>query len=374
MQPKTVKWFRHVRLLLAITAGIVLALALGWVLTQFPLARSGTGSVPAPSPGSSLGFVTANMVWITAGEYIMGTEDPDATANERPAHRVKIDDFWIDECDVTNAEFRRFIEATGYLTTAERPINWQELKKQVPPGTPRPPQEMLRPGSLVFTPPSAPVNLSDPSAWWCWTVGASWKHPQGPQSNIIGKDNYPVVHVSWDDAVAYAKWVGKRLPTEAEWEYAARGGTNTRYAWGQEFKSAGKFMANTFTGSFPHKNTVDDGFAGVAPVKSFPPNHFGLYDMAGNVWQWCNDFYADNAASRASATDVHDPSGLIGTLASSNPQEAIEHVIKGGSFLCHPNYCESYRPAARRGMAYDTSSEHVGFRCVKDGAPPAANK
>jgi sulfatase modifying factor 1 len=285
--------------------------------------------------------------------------------NERPAHHVQLDGFWIDQHDVTNAEFRKFVDATGYVTTAEKPIDWDQLKKQLPPGTPKPPDEMLKPGSLVFTPPDGPVDLAKISNWWTWTTGANWKHPQGPTSNIDGKDNYPVVQVCWDDAVAYAKWAGKHLPTEAQWEYAARGGakTNTRYIWGDEFRPGGKFMANTFTGDFPYRNTAEDGFAGLAPVKSFPPNGYGLYDMAGNVWNWCSDFYAEDAFAQInSLSPCCNPNGPDiphGPLA-------IEHVIKGGSFLCNPSYCESYRPTARRGTPYDTGFEHIGFRCVMD--------
>jgi formylglycine-generating enzyme required for sulfatase activity len=303
------------------------------------------------------------MRWIPAGEFTMGTDDPNSMPNERPAHRVKLDGFWMDEHDVTNAEFRMFVDATGYVTTAERPIDWEELKKQVPPGTPKPDNEKLKPGSLVFTPPDHAVDLSDMSNWWTWTTGASWRHPQGPKSTIDGKDDLPVVQVSWDDAVAYAKWAGKRLPTEAEWEFAARGGTptNTRYYWGNDFKPNGKFMANTFTGDFPYHNTAEDGFAGVSPVKSFPPNGFGLYDMAGNVWNWCSDFYAADTPAMCKAK------GLCSNPVGPDNKTA-EHVTKGGSYLCSPAYCESYRPTARRGTPYDTGSEHVGFRCAKSAS------
>ncbi len=298
----------------------------------------------------------------------MGTDDPHSMPNERPAHTVKISAFFLDEHAVTNADFKEFVQATRYVTTAERPVDWEILKKQVNPNTPRPPDEMLEPGSLVFTPPDHEVDLRDLSRWWTWTPGANWKYPQGPGSSIEGKDNYPVVQVSWDDAVAYATWAGKRLPTEAEWEYAARGGKTdyTRYYWGNEFKHDGKFMANTFTGIFPYKNTAEDGFAGTSPVKAFPPNGYGLYDMAGNVWNWCSDFYAINAHVEAKAHGVScDPAGPAKTFSPNNPR-AVEHVIKGGSFLCNPSYCESYRPSARRGTPYDTGMEHVGFRCAKD--------
>ena len=248
----------------------------------------------------------ADMVWVPGGEFTMGSDGAGSMPNEQPAHRVRVDGFWIDSTTVTNAEFRRFARATGYVTTAERPVDWEELKKQVPRGTPKPPEEALKPGSLVFTSPGREVDLSDLSQWWTWTTGANWRHPQGPQSIIDGKDNYPVVQVSWDDAVAYARWSGKRLPTEAEWEFAAWGGKpqSTRYYWGNEFRPAGKFMCNTYTGKFPVKDTGEDGYAGLAPVKSYPPNQLGLYDMAGNVWNWTADIYREDAHARSHRGDA----------------------------------------------------------------------
>lgn len=317
----------------------------------------------APSP--------PGMRAIPAGEFDMGTDDGNSVPNERPAHRVKVSAFWLDEHDVTNAEFREFVAATGYVTTAERPVNWEELRKQLPPGTPKPQEEQLRPGSLVFTPPNHAVDLRDMSGWWTWTAGANWRRPQGPGSSIDGKDNYPVVQVSWDDAAAYAKWAGKRLPTEAEWEYAARGGHyGTRYYWGDELTVKGKPMANTFTGKFPYRNTAEDGYAGLSPAGAFPANGYGLFDMAGNAWNWCSDFYADDAFARSLATTrvCCDPAGPERTFSARDPN-AVEHVVKGGSFLCNPDYCESYRPTARRGTPYDTGSEHVSFRCAKSTEP-----
>ena len=314
------------------------------VLLVALLARAPIDAPTDPPPG---------MKFIPAGDFVMGSDDVHAMPNERPAHRVHVDAFFIDEHDVTNAEFRKFVEATDYVTTAQKPVDWEELKKQVPPGTPKPDDQKLKPGSLVFTPPDHAVDLREMSNWWTWTSGADWKHPQGPGSSIEGKDDYPVVQVSWDDAVAYAKWAGKRLPTEAEWEYAARGGSaGTRYYWGDEFKKDGKFMANTFTGHFPDNNTAEDGFAGTSPVKSFPPNGFGLYDMAGNAWNWTADVYRDAPNAR--------------------PDE-FRRVIKGGSFLCSASYCERYRPSARRGTPYDTGSAHVGFRCAKSADPAKRN-
>ncbi len=324
---------------------------------------------PAAPPG---------MVWIPGGDFQMGTDDPKSMPNERPAHSVKLDGFWMDIHPVTNAQFAKFVEATGYVTVAERPVDWEELKKQVPPGTPKPPDEMLKPGSLVFTPSSQPVDLDNLANWWTWTTGANWRHPLGPDSNITGKDEYPVIQVAWEDAAAYAKWAGKRLPTEAEWEYAARGGAKayTRFWWGDEFRPSGKFMANTYTGEFPMKDTAEDGFAGTSPVKAFPPNGYGLFDMGGNVWNWCNDLYAADTHAKLKQEGVCcNPKG---PKSAFNPTRPIptneERVIKGGSFLCHVSYCESYRPTARRGTPPDTGSQHVGFRCAKTKDAPVSAK
>jgi formylglycine-generating enzyme required for sulfatase activity len=311
------------------------------------------------------------MVWVPGGEFTMGTDDPSSMPNERPAHRVKVSGLWMDDHTVTNAEFAAFVKDTGYRTTAERKPEWEEIKKQVPAGTPKPDESMLAPGSLVFTPPKGPVPLNDLSGWWAWTPGASWKHPDGPASTIDGKDNEPVVQVSWDDACAYALWAGKRLPTEAEWEHAARGGLEKkRFVWGDEFQPKGpdgkpRHMANTFQGKFPYENTAEDGFAGRAPVKSFPANGYGLYDMAGNVWNWCSDQYrVDANADAASRGLCENPTGPTTTFDPGDPYVPVKRVVKGGSYLCHVSYCESYRPSARRGTPPDTGSSHVGFRCV----------
>ena len=249
----------------------------------------------ANSDGSNRGELSADqarrnappgMVWIASGTFMMGTNDERSFPNERPAHLVEVQGFWMDEYDVTNAEFAKFVEATGYVTTAERKPDWEELKEQLPPDTPKPDDSVLVPGSLVFTPTSRPVPLDDLSAWWRWVLGTDWRHPEGPASSIKGRENHPVVQISWHDAVAYAKWTGKRLPSEAEWEYAARGGLQgKRFVWGDEFRPNGKYMANTWQGVFPVKDSGEDGFVGTSPVGSFPPNGYGLYDrlaMSGN--------------------------------------------------------------------------------------------
>jgi formylglycine-generating enzyme required for sulfatase activity len=308
----------------------------------------------------------AGMVLIKAGNFTMGSDKQGSRANEKPEHPVAMDAFWIDAKDVTNADFEAFVKATGYKTTAERPVDWEQLKKSLPPGTPKPADEMLEPGSMVFTPSQGPVDLRDMNAWWRWVKGADWRHPAGPGSDIAGLERHPVVQVSWDDATAYAKWAGKRLPTEAEWEYAARGGLEgSRYAWGDSLEKDGKPMANIWTGSFPYLNTAADGFKGTAPVGSYPANGYGLYDMGGNVWNWCGDWYRpDTHVLLAKETSCHCPSGPASSKSAGHPHQSEERVTKGGSFLCHIDYCESYRPSARRGTPPDTGMSHIGFRCA----------
>jgi formylglycine-generating enzyme required for sulfatase activity len=305
------------------------------------------------------------MKWVPGGDFSMGTDDERSMPNERPAHPVRVKGFWMDDHPVTNDEFAAFVKATGYVTTAEKAPEWEEIRKQLPPGTPKPPDSQLVAGSLVFTPPDHPVPLNDMGGWWRWVPGANWRHPAGPGSDIRGRGRYPVVQVSWFDAAAYAKWAGKRLPTEAEWEFAARGGLiRKRYTWGDDPLPHGRHMANTFQGHFPDRETAEDGFLGTSPVKSFPANGYGLYDMAGNVWQWTADLYSADEGKRLASMGVcENPTGPAKTFDPADPYSE-RRVIKGGSYLCNPSYCESYRPSARRGTPPDTGSSHVGFRTV----------
>ncbi len=307
------------------------------------------------------------MIWIAGGEFTMGAAKQSNTKDAKPFQRVKVDGFWMDETEVTNAQFKKFVDATNYVTVAERKVDWEELKTSLPEGTPKPAEEDLQPGSLVFIPPAGAVPLNDYTLWWSWKIGTNWKHPEGPNSSIVNKDNFPVVHIAFEDAMAYAKWAGKRLPTEAEWEIAARGGAEEKeFAWGDELTPKGKFLANYFQGTFPYKNAGMDGYIGTAPVKSFPPNSFGLYDMIGNVWELCFDFYevTDFDPSSCHTVALVNPKGPNKTNDINDPY-AIKHVIKGGSFLCSEEYCSNFKPSGRQGASYDSGMSHTGFRCVK---------
>ena len=332
--------------------------------------RNGTSpSAAARAPQPAPGPAPPGMVWIPGGEFTMGTNEADSWPAERPAHRVRVDGFWMDATEVTNAEFRKFVAATDYLTTAERKPEWEEIKKQVPPGTPKPPEESLVAGALVFTPPERPIKLDDASQWWQWTPDADWRHPEGPKSNLEGRDDHPVVHVSWDDATAYCQWAGKRLPTEAEWEFAARGGLEgKRYVWGDAPVSETKPQCNIWQGHFPDNHSNADKFSRTAPVKSFPPNGYGLYEMPGNVWEWCSDWYRPDAyrlqLKATSGGVVLNPQGPKESFDPAEPY-APKRVHRGGSFLCNDSYCSNYRPSGRRGNSPDTGMSHVGFRCVK---------
>ena len=312
----------------------------------------GATSSPTASPSS--------MIWIAGGRFLMGSNQ--FYPEEQPAHHSSVAGFWIDPHPVTAADFRRFVEATGYVTVAERPLD--------PAGYPGADPAQLVPGSLVFRRPHRPVPLHDYRAWWAYVPGASWRHPGDPDSTMEAREQHPVTHVAYEDAVAYARWAGKDLPTEAEWEFAARGGLEDAvYVWGNDFAPDGRMLANTWQGRFPWENLRLDGFEGTSPVVAFPPNGYGLYDMAGNVWEWTSDFFSPrHAPARVKPCCTPDkPHVAVNqqTDASSYTHGVFaRRVIKGGSHLCAPNYCLRYRPAARQGETVDTSTCHLGFRCV----------
>lgn len=306
------------------------------------------------------------MVWIPGGKFMQGAVDGDPMAldHEKPAHPVAVDGFFMDVTEVTNAEFRQFVNETSYITVAERELDWEVIKKQLPPDTPKPPDSLLKPGSLIFKQPGSKVpNLYDFSQWWEWKVGANWRQPGGPGTSIEGKENLPVVHIAYEDAKAYADWAGRRLPTEAEWEYAAKGGAkNAIFGWGDDARLLHE-KANTWTGQFPNENSAADGFERLAPVKSFPPNAYGLYEMTGNAWEFTSDWYNTKYYRQASEKLLHNPTGAEKHFNPHN-SSIPEKVIKGGSFLCHVSYCASFRPSARMQNALDSSHEHLGFRTV----------
>lgn len=298
------------------------------------------------------------MIWVPGGSFVMGSDR--FYPEEQPAHVVLVDGFWMDRHPVTVAEFRRFVRATGYLTVAQRPLDPADYPEADP--------SLLVPGSLVFRKTPSPVDLRDYRNWWTYVPGATWTTPEGPASSVAGREEHPVVHVAYEDAEAYAAWAGKALPTEPEWEFAARGGLVGKvYAWGDEFAPDGRLLANTWQGEFPWQNLMQDGFAGSSPVGSYPPNGYGLYDVTGNVWEWTSDFFSAYpgpgptcCAPRNPRVSPPHPSDSLGEPSAHIPRR----VIKGGSFLCAPNYCLRYRPAARQGEAVDTSTTHIGFRCI----------
>jgi sulfatase modifying factor 1 len=310
-------------------------------------------ATPADAPGT-------NMVHVPGGTFRMGSNNH--YPEEAPAHRVRVDGFWMDATPVTNRQFRAFVEATGHVTLAEIAPDPKDYPGALP--------HMLRPGSLMFNPPSHMINLRDWSQWWTFKFGATWRRPYGPASSIKGLDEHPVVHVAYRDAEAYAAWVGKSLPTEAEWEFAAKGGLeDAEFAWGDELAPGGKHMANTWQGVFPIENTKEDGWARTSPVRSYQANGYGLYDMIGNVWEWTSDFWStrhQGDAPKACCVPQNPRGGP--EAASLDPRQPEIHiprkVLKGGSHLCAPNYCRRYRPAARHAEPIDTSTSHVGFRCV----------
>ena len=311
------------------------------------------------------------MVYIPEGIYNMGSSNPNMSLKrELPQHRVKVNAFYMDIHEVTNAQFSAFVAATNYKTIAEREIDWEIIKKQLPLNTAKPHSDVLQPGSMVFFANKDIYNLIDISQWWRWTIGANWKHPYGPRSSIEGKAQDPVIHICYHDALAYAKWCGKRLPTEAEWEWAARGGLKNKiYPWGNLSVEEGIPKCNYWTGIFPTKNTKEDGFVGVAPVMQYEPNGYGLYDMAGNVWEICEDWYDENYYSSFNLSETQD--NPKGPKTWNYPMEPMDpkRVIRGGSFLCNDSYCSSYRVSARMPYSQETGMSHTGFRCVKDITP-----
>jgi len=292
------------------------------------------------------------MVWIPGGTFAMGSDRH--YPEEAPVREVTVDGFWIDERPVTNLEFLRFVNDTGHITVAER----EPDAAQYPDAQP----DMLFAGSVVFRKSAGPVDLSNHFNWWTWTPGADWRHPEGPESSLHGRERHPVVHVAFADAEAYASWAGKELPNEAEWEYAARGGLDgAEFAWGDELFPKGKPMANTWQGEFPYENTLLDGYEGTSPVGSFPPNGYGLFDVCGNVWEWTTDWYVRGGEPRSPCCGG-DPRQA--SVDPNDPTAIPRRVMKGGSHLCAPNYCRRYRPAARMAQAIDTSTNHLGFRCL----------
>jgi formylglycine-generating enzyme required for sulfatase activity len=319
----------------------------------------------APGPAPDL-----DMIWVPGGSFTMGSDHH--YPEEAPAHRVSVEGFWIDRVQVTNVKFRRFVRATGYVTVAERVPKLEDYPGADP--------ENLVAGSIVFSPPPGRVSMQDHYQWWAWRPGANWKHPEGPGSTIQGREKHPVVHLAWEDVSAYAAWIGKDLPTEAEWEFAARGGHDGwDFAWGDELAPKGRMLANYWQGEFPWQNLALDGFERTAPVGSFPPNDYGLFDMIGNAWEWTSDWYAGHGEvqrSCCSCAEV-DPRGAtreqsIDPAAPGAPTP--RQVLKGGSYACAENYCQRYRPAARMHHPVDTGTNHISFRCVvrpseKTGTP-----
>ena len=300
-----------------------------------------------------------DMVWVPGGTFLMGSDHH--YREEAPAHRATVDGFWIDRYTVTNREFAVFVKATGHVTVAERAPDPADYPSARP--------DLLQPASSVFIKPTHPVDLRYPYSWWAYLPGANWRHPQGPSSSVKRKPDHPVVHLAWEDATAYARWAGKEIPSEAEWECAARGGLDgATYAWGEEFTPGGRWMATTWQGEFPVQNTRADGYEGTAPVGQYPANGYGLFDMIGNVWEWTADWYGRcHEASEHACCAVNNPRGAARELSYDPLQPEVRiprKVIKGGSHLCAPNYCRRYRPAARMAQAVDTSTSHLGLRCT----------
>ena len=326
-----------------ITFGVVLVIVF---TTSFSLSKKrGQNSLPE------------GMIWIPGGTFWMGCEDcgmPDAL----PVHHVTVDGFWMDVAPVTNEQFAKFVQATGYVTVAERTPEAKDF--------PDAPPENLVPGAAVFSPPDHDVPFDNYYEWWSYVKGASWRHPEGPGSNLTGREHHPVVHIAWDDAMAYARWVGKRLPTEAEFEFAARGGLDRkRYSWGDELKPGGKWVVNVWQGRFPVRDTGEDGYRSTSPVQAFPANGYGLYDMGGNVWQWCSDWYQPDIYQKHAAlySPIRNPQGPDSSVDPSEPG-VPKRVTRGGSYLCSDRYCSRYLVGSRGKSEPSTGSSNVGFRCV----------
>lgn len=326
--------------------------------------------IPSNGANAPLG-----MVLIPGGEFLMGSDNKQSQLNERPVHRVRVSGFWMDITHVTNDQFAKFVKETNYLTTAEQKPDWETIRVQLPPDTPKPPDSALVAGAMVFTGSSEVVLLDDYSQWWTYVPGANWQHPTGPRRSIDGKGNHPVVHVSYEDVMAYAKWAGKRLPTEAEWEFAARGGlTQATYVWGDQLENNGQPQAKIWDVKERPFPVVSPGVAvETSPVASFPRNGYGLFDMTGNTWQWVSDWYRQDYFAMQAKTHgdnvIDNPQGPNDSFDSADfsaPVNAPKRVIRGGSFLCNENYCRSYRPSARRGTDPFSPMSHIGFRLVKD--------
>ena len=363
-KPTRLPWFA----LLAFT----LAAAV-WVVKSRTTAKAPVAADPLPAgfretvanSAKPPGAIPDGMVWIPGGEFSMGSDDPtsslcggkDAMPDARPIHRVYVDGFWMDRTEVTNGQFAEFVKATGYVTVAEEKPRAEDF-----PGAP---PENLVPGGVVFTPPESAVPLDNHFQWWSYIPGANWRHPTGPASDLAGREKFPVVHVAYRDATAYAKWAGKRLPTEAEWEFAARGGqAGQLYAWGNELKPGGQWMANIFEGKFPIKDTGEDGFAGIAPVAQYPANAYGLHDIAGNVWEWTADWYRPDYFAQLATSVARNPQGPADSFDPSEPG-VKKRVHRGGSYLCTDQYCTRYMVGTRGKGDADTGTNHLGFRCVQ---------
>src|SRR6266436_5751790 len=337
-------------------------------LAQWLHAQEGSSAFEPtlPNKARAPGKAPEGMVWIPGGEFSMGAstnghgmdEMPMASNDAGPIHRVRVDGFWMDATPVTNEQFEKFVKATGYVTIAERTPTKEEF--------PTAPAENLVAGSVVFAPPDHEVALNDHYQWWTYVKGANWRHPQGPESDIKGKGKYPVVQIAYPDAEAYAKWAGKRLPTEAEWEFAARGGLSGKpFVWGDESRPDGKWMANTHQGHFPNHDTGEDGHVGIASVAQYPPNQYGLYDMAGNVWQWTSDWYRSDYYKHLAETAsvARNPQGPETSYDPAEPNEP-KKVHRGGSYLCTDQYCSRYIVGTRGKGEVSTGTNHLGFRCV----------